>query len=96
MPPKKRITSIKRKQPEPETPTEENEAPFLREIIPDGDVILVVGPEKSKIQVSSHLLRTTSPVFNVMLGPNFKEGTALRENEGPTEIVLPKDNAKAL
>ncbi|KAI8670066.1 BTB domain-containing protein [Fusarium sp. Ph1] len=91
MPPKKRITSIKRKQPEPETPTEENEAPFLREIIPDGDVILVVGPEKSKIQVSSHLLRTTSPVFNVMLGPNFKEGTALRENEGPTEILEPDE-----
>jgi len=31
-----------------------------------------------------------------MLGPNFKEGAALRENEGPTEIVLPEDNAKAL
>lgn len=31
-----------------------------------------------------------------MLGPNFKEGASLRENEGPTEIVLPEDNAKAL
>ncbi|UPL04354.1 hypothetical protein LCI18_015288 [Fusarium solani-melongenae] len=94
MPTKKR--RIVCKLPKLETPTEEVEAPSLREIIPGGDVILVVGPEKSKIQISSHLLRTTSPVFNVMLGPNFKEGAALRENEGPTEIVLPEDNARAL
>ncbi|KAI8717266.1 BTB domain-containing protein [Fusarium sp. LHS14.1] len=90
MPPKKLVLGKKRKQPEPETTSKENETPFMREII------LVVGPEKSKIRVSSHLLRTTSPVFNVMLGPNFKEGAALRENEGPTEIILPEDNAKAL
>ncbi|EEU36469.1 uncharacterized protein NECHADRAFT_81246 [Fusarium vanettenii 77-13-4] len=96
MPPKKLVPAKKRKRPEPETASKEDETPFMREIIPDGDVILIVGPEKSKIQVSSHLLRTTSPVFNVMLGPNFKEGAALRENEGPTEIVLPEDNAKAL
>lgn len=31
-----------------------------------------------------------------MLGPNFKEGTLLRESRGPTEIVLPDDNAEAL
>ncbi|RSL86896.1 hypothetical protein CEP51_002560 [Fusarium floridanum] len=96
MPLKKQKTATKRKRQEPEPPKEEDEGPSLREIIPGGDVILVVGPKKVKIQVSSHLLRTTSPVFNVMLGPNFKEGTALRENEGPTEIVLPEDNAKAL
>ncbi|RSL59424.1 hypothetical protein CEP53_005824 [Fusarium sp. AF-6] len=96
MPPKKPRVATKRKRQEPEPPKEEDEGTSLREIIPGGDVILVVGPKKVKIQVSSHLLRTTSPVFNVMLGPNFKEGIALRENEGPTEIVLPEDNAKAL
>ncbi|RSL69675.1 hypothetical protein CEP54_002191 [Fusarium duplospermum] len=96
MPPKKQKTGTKRKQPEPEPPKEEDEVPFLREIIPGGDVILVVGPRKSKIQLSSHLLRTTSPVFNAMLGPNFKEGTLLRESQGPVEIALPDDNAQAL
>lgn len=68
----------------------------MQQIIPDGDVILVVGLKKSKIQLSSHLLRTTSPVFAAMLGPSFKEGTLLRESQGPTEIFLPEDNAEAL
>ncbi|KAL2683199.1 hypothetical protein Neosp_007667 [[Neocosmospora] mangrovei] len=68
----------------------------LPEIMPDGDVILVVGPHKIKIQLSSHLLSSTSRVLAAMLGPNFKEGTLLRESEGPVEIALPADNAKAL
>ncbi|KAJ4314280.1 hypothetical protein N0V84_008983 [Fusarium piperis] len=86
---------VKRKHPEPDTATEENEASPLRELIPDGDVILVVGPKKIKIQLSSHLLRSTSPVFAAMLGPNFKEGALLRESQGPVEIALPEDNADA-
>ncbi|KAJ4174381.1 hypothetical protein NW754_004798 [Fusarium falciforme] len=64
--------------------------------MPNGDVILVVGPHKIKIQLSSHLLSSTSPVFAAMLGPNFREGALLRESEGPVEIALPADNAKAL
>ncbi|KAM0433358.1 hypothetical protein ACHAPT_004235 [Fusarium lateritium] len=86
----------KRKEPEPEPPKQENEAHSLRQIIPDGDVILVVGPEKSKIQLSSHLLSSTSSVFKAMLGPNFREGALLREGQGPVEIALPEDNAEAV
>ncbi|KAJ3464596.1 hypothetical protein MRS44_009382 [Fusarium solani] len=88
--------SKKRKEPEPEVAKEENEAPSLRQLIPDGDVILVVGPKKIKIQLSSHLLSNTSPVFAAMLSPNFKEGALLRESQGPVEIALPEDNADAL
>ncbi|EEU36468.1 uncharacterized protein NECHADRAFT_81245 [Fusarium vanettenii 77-13-4] len=39
----------------------------LRQLIPDGDIILLVGPKQEKIQISSHLLCLTSPVFKAML-----------------------------
>ncbi|RTE81067.1 hypothetical protein BHE90_004424 [Fusarium euwallaceae] len=81
---------------DPEGPAGLERQRTLPEIMPDGDVILVVGPKKIKIQLSSHLLSSTSPVFAAMLGPNFREGNLLRESQGPVEIALPADNAKAL
>ncbi|RTE81069.1 hypothetical protein BHE90_004426 [Fusarium euwallaceae] len=66
----------------------------LRQLIPDGDIILLVGPKKEKIQISSHLLCITSPFFKTMLNSNFKEGEAFRERNGaPAEIELPEDSA---
>ncbi|RSL86898.1 hypothetical protein CEP51_002562 [Fusarium floridanum] len=68
-----------------------------RQIIPDGDVMLIVGPKKEKIQVSSHLLCTASPFFKAMLESDFKEGRALRERNGsPAEIELPAESPEAV
>ncbi|KAI8670065.1 hypothetical protein LRP88_01495 [Fusarium phalaenopsidis] len=64
-----------------------------RQLIPDGDIMLLVGPKEEKIQISSHLLCITSPFFKTMLNSDFKEGKAFRErNDTPTEIKLPEDS----
>ncbi|KAH6949967.1 hypothetical protein DER45DRAFT_619704 [Fusarium avenaceum] len=44
----------------------------------DGDTILVVGPDKAKIQVLSSFLKHISPVFRAMLNSSMSEGEALR------------------
>lgn len=55
--------------------------------------MLIVGDKREKIQVSSHLLCTSSQFFRVMLESDFKEGRALRErNDRPAEIELPTDS----
>ncbi|KAF4968763.1 hypothetical protein FSARC_3892 [Fusarium sarcochroum] len=70
---------------------------LLEIIIPEGNIILVVGPQELRVQVSSHLLCLASPVFDAMLNSNFAEGTKLRESGGePVEIVLPEDNGRAV
>ncbi|KAM0555807.1 hypothetical protein ACHAPJ_006204 [Fusarium lateritium] len=67
------------------------------DIIPDGNVILVVGLEKLRIRISSHLLCTSSPVFDAMLNSSFDEGTRLRESQGePVDIKLPADSGRAM
>ncbi|RSL69674.1 hypothetical protein CEP54_002190 [Fusarium duplospermum] len=71
--------------------------PVLRQLIPDGDVILLVGSEQIKIQISSHLLCKTSPVFKTMLNSGFEEGRAFRERyNSPAEIKLPDDSPEAV
>jgi hypothetical protein len=49
-------------------------------IDPDGDVLLQVGSSEPKahLLVSSKVLSLASPVFAVMLSPQFKEGISLR------------------
>ncbi|KAF5245543.1 hypothetical protein FANTH_7295 [Fusarium anthophilum] len=73
-----------------------------REQIPDetvvagGDIILVVGNENRRIQVSSEFLIQASPVFDAMLNLKFLEGNKLHEgNEFPVEIKLPEDDGLA-
>ncbi|KAL1852454.1 hypothetical protein VTK73DRAFT_9215 [Phialemonium thermophilum] len=66
------------------------------EIAPDGDLILVVGPEEAKLRVHSVFLTAVSEPFSAMLGPDWKEGRALLDSDGPAEISLPEDNAVAL
>ncbi len=49
-----------------------------------GDVLLLIGPsEESHVSllVSSKVPSLASPVFEVMFGPHFKEGNALREDK---------------
>jgi hypothetical protein len=63
----------------------------------DGDVILVVGPDKRKLRVSSCLLAKTSKVFNTMFGPHYSEGQNLGDTStGPKEVQLPEDDADAM
>ncbi|KAL2683200.1 hypothetical protein Neosp_007668 [[Neocosmospora] mangrovei] len=65
----------------------------VRQLIPDGDIMLLVGPKEEKIQISSHLLCITSPFFKTMLNSDFREGKAFRERNGaPAEIKLPEDS----
>jgi len=65
-------------------------------IAADGDVILVVGPEKVKLRVHSLFLKAASKPFSAMFGPNWKEGHIIRGRDGPVELPLPEDNAAAL
>ncbi|KAI1008799.1 hypothetical protein LB504_001852 [Fusarium proliferatum] len=71
----------------------------VTQIIPDGDVMLVVGPSQHKIQVSSHFLKLISPVFRAMLSAPMKEGEALEnksDHDGPIEIILPEDKEQPM
>ncbi|EWZ35926.1 uncharacterized protein FOBCDRAFT_279441 [Fusarium oxysporum Fo47] len=64
--------------------------------IPNGDIILVVGQEKLRIQVSSQFLTLASPVFDAMLNLTFSEGIKLHEsNELLVDIKLPEDDGLA-
>lgn len=65
-------------------------------IVGDGDVILVVGPEKVKIRVHSLFLKAASKPFSAMFGPDWKEGQSMLGQDGPLELPLPEDNGTAL
>ncbi|KAF4416248.1 hypothetical protein FACUT_12723 [Fusarium acutatum] len=65
-------------------------------VIPDGDMVLVVGPERLRIQVSSEFLSLASPVFDAMLNLKFSEGIKLHEsNKSPVDIKLTEDDGLA-
>lgn len=61
-------------------------ADAVAEISPDGEIILVVGPQAVQLKVNSLFLRSASKVFGAMLGPNWSEGQALSK-ESPREIL---------
>ncbi|KAM0555806.1 hypothetical protein ACHAPJ_006203 [Fusarium lateritium] len=67
-------------------------------VVEDGDIILIVGDDETKIQVSSGFLKHISPVFKAMLNSNMSEGQALRDRTGnePVEIKLPSDIPSAV
>jgi len=65
-------------------------------IATDGDVILVVGPEKAKLRVQSLFLKAASKPFSAMFGPDWKEGHDTLDLDAPVELPLPEDNASAL
>ncbi|ROV92286.1 hypothetical protein VSDG_07238 [Cytospora chrysosperma] len=64
-------------------------------IHPDGDVVFIVGDKKSRLMVSSVILRNSSPVFDVLLGPKYAEGQEL-SSKGSVEVPLPEDDPEAL
>ena len=65
------------------------------QIAANGDIILVVGPHKTRMQVHSFVLKNTSRYFSAMFGPHFSEGQDLG-GDRPKEIPMPDDNADAL
>jgi hypothetical protein len=74
----------------------ENKLSTTAQIAADGDVILVVGPEKVRLRVHSLFLKEASKPFSAMLGPDWKEGQDMLGRDGPVELALPEDNATAL
>jgi hypothetical protein len=67
----------------------------VTEIAANGDVILIVGPDKRRLQVDSICLKKASKYFRVMFGPHFSEGQDLGGNS-PKEVLMLDDNANVL
>ena len=61
----------------------------------EGDIILVAGPDRVHLRVSSHCLRASSKVFEAMFGPHWYEGQGL-SSVTPKEVPLVEDDAEAL
>ena len=74
----------------------DNKQGRIVEIVADGDVILVIGPEKVKLRVHSLFLKAASTPFSAMLGPDWKEGHDMLGRDRPVELPLPEGNAAAL
>jgi hypothetical protein len=74
----------------------ETQTNTIVEIAPDGDLILIVGPEQTKLHVRSVFLMATSRPFSAMFGPDWKEGHDMINYNGTCEFSLPEDNAVAL
>ncbi|KAF5000064.1 hypothetical protein FDECE_11308 [Fusarium decemcellulare] len=92
-------TSRKRKRTNSTSePNTKSTPPFdcFEKIAPEGDVVFVLAGQ-TRVRVNSAIMRTMSPVFNRMLGPNFKEGRALAAaTDGtPVEVLLPNDDDEA-
>lgn len=64
---------------------------------PNGDVILVVGPEGvvKQLRVATKVLNLASPVFAVMFGPQWAEGQAL-SSTNPPNVRLQDDDPDAM
>ncbi|KAH0432378.1 BTB/POZ domain-containing protein [Colletotrichum camelliae] len=72
-------------------------------IAANGDVIMVVGPNKKEFRLDSCILTTTPMSFNHLLGPNIvegcrliAEGRQLIANEQPVKIDLPEDDVESM
>lgn len=66
------------------------------DLAPDGDLVLVVGPDETRMRVHSLFLKTTSKPFAAMLDPRWKEGQNMLEQEDPVELLLPDDSAEGM
>ncbi|KAE9969057.1 hypothetical protein EG328_007114 [Venturia inaequalis] len=67
-------------------------------IDPDGDVLLVVGSNKSQVslQVSSKVLSVASKMFKTMFFGQFKEAVELANSTTPYEVLVPDDEPVAM
>ncbi|KAJ4176133.1 hypothetical protein NW767_015549 [Fusarium falciforme] len=76
-------------------PVECEEPSSAEPIASDGDVILVVGEQKTQLRVYSQCLRSASKVFNVMFGRNWSEGQGI-SSQSPRDVTLVEDDAHAM
>ncbi|GKT47972.1 uncharacterized protein ColSpa_08153 [Colletotrichum spaethianum] len=68
-------------------------------VVPDGDVILVVGlgEEATELRADSLILKRASRVFGAMLGPRFAEGQKLLDRGSePVKISLPDEDPEIM
>jgi hypothetical protein len=73
-------------------------ADVTTDLDPNGDMYIVLKNADLptlRYKVSSQILTFASPVFKVMLGPRFREGTALRTQSHP-DISLEEENRDAM
>lgn len=73
-------------------PVEPEESP-VEKLAPNGDVILVVGTEKKRIQIHSDFLCLVSPNFNTMLQ---NQSTMPHDSRGVCQVELPDDDGQAV
>lgn len=73
-------------------PPETEEFP-VEKLAPNGDVILIVGTEKKRIQIHSDFLRLVSPIFDTMLQ---SQSTMPHESRGVCQMELPGDDGQAM
>lgn len=64
----------------------DHETQQITDIAPNGDVIFAAGPSATQFRVDSGLLKSASPVFKAMFGPDSSEGRQLRET-GRTQVA---------
>ena len=78
--------------------TEAQQENSMMSLIPaeDGDLELVVGPQRERIRVYIFMLKVASKPFGALLGPNFKEGQASNPTGKTKEINLPEDDPEAM
>lgn len=74
----------------------ESEIPRVN-IATDGDLILIINNDY-ELRVHSFILKTNSPVFQVMLGPRWLEGQSLANisSTAPGTLKLPDDDPEAM
>ncbi|KAH6972716.1 hypothetical protein BKA56DRAFT_526386 [Ilyonectria sp. MPI-CAGE-AT-0026] len=61
----------------------------------DGDIVLVVGQQETRLRVHSQCLRSASKVFSAMFGPHWNEGQEM-SSQCPREVFLVEDNPDAM
>jgi hypothetical protein len=69
---------------------------MLVDIVPDGDCILVVGPNMIRLCVHALFFSAASKPFSTMFTTKWKEGNALSSQSEAIEIFLPEDNATSI
>lgn len=65
------------------------------EVAADGDVVLIVGPNKKKLRVHSLFLKTASKVLEAKAGPRTSEGQDISKDDAQ-EVFLPEDDVGAM
>ncbi|KAJ4257343.1 hypothetical protein NW762_008461 [Fusarium torreyae] len=69
--------------------------PDVYEIVPDGDLILLVGRRRTKIQLTRHLLCKASPVLLDLLAGSNIIGSGAPRQDTPYVFELPDDDPVA-